>query len=77
MLGLRTLGWTSRRLTQIFLRSDQIFGGVNVILIGDFFQLLPVAKSLSTPIIDGIFLMMSLWTFLHTEHLLDQFFSLL
>ncbi|EAQ84302.1 hypothetical protein CHGG_10706 [Chaetomium globosum CBS 148.51] len=43
MLGLKTLGWIDRRLREIFPEKNNFsFGGLSVILIGDFFQLPPV-----------------------------------
>ena len=44
MLGLRELGWIDHRLRQIFPhRQDDFFGGMSLI-VGDFFQLPPVAE---------------------------------
>ena len=45
MLGLRQLGWIDHRLRQIFPhRQDDFFGGMSLIMVGDFFQLPPVAQ---------------------------------
>lgn len=45
MLGLRMLGWVDRRLREIFPEQrDEFFGGISIILIGDFFQLPPVRQ---------------------------------
>ena len=38
MLGLQTLGWIDSRLRQVFPdRQDEWFGGVSILLVGDFF----------------------------------------
>jgi hypothetical protein len=43
MLGLKTLAWIDQRLREVFPENrDEFFGGLGVILIGDFFQLPPV-----------------------------------
>lgn len=43
MLGLKTLAWIDQRLREVFPENrDEFFGGLSVILIGDFFQLPPV-----------------------------------
>ena len=39
MLGLRQLHWLYSRFRQIFSNSNQLFGGINVLLLGDFCQL--------------------------------------
>lgn len=50
MIGVVTLNLIDRRLRQIFEEPDLYFGGRNVVLIGDFFQLPPVMqKPLFTP----------------------------
>ncbi|KAJ5183745.1 hypothetical protein N7492_001361 [Penicillium capsulatum] len=45
MIGLRTLTWIDNRCRQIFPQhTEQLFGGLNIILAGDFFQLPPVLQ---------------------------------
>ncbi|KAF5128363.1 ATP-dependent DNA helicase pif1 [Metarhizium anisopliae] len=45
MLGLRQLSWIDDRLREAFPnRNDDFFGGLNILLVGDFFQLPPVLQ---------------------------------
>ncbi|XP_044714714.1 PIF1-like helicase domain-containing protein [Hirsutella rhossiliensis] len=45
MLGLRMLSWIDNRLREAFPhRNEEFFGGLNILLVGDFFQLPPVLQ---------------------------------
>jgi hypothetical protein len=45
MLGLRQLSWIDDRLREAFPhRNEEFFGGLNILLVGDFFQLPPVLQ---------------------------------
>ena len=45
MLSLKQFAWLDRRCRQIFPdRANDVFGGLNIILCGDFFQLPPVGS---------------------------------
>lgn len=45
MLGLTVLGWIDRSLREIFPgRRGRMFGGLSVLLTGDFFQLPPILQ---------------------------------
>ncbi|KID90368.1 ATP-dependent DNA helicase PIF1, partial [Metarhizium majus ARSEF 297] len=45
MLGLRQLSWIDNRLREAFPnRNEEFFGGLNILLVGDFFQLPPVLQ---------------------------------
>ncbi|KAF5128357.1 hypothetical protein E5D57_009296 [Metarhizium anisopliae] len=45
MLGLRQLSWIDDRLREAFpSRNEEFFGSLNVLLVGDFFQLPPVLQ---------------------------------
>ena len=46
MLGQRSFTWIDKRLRQATARYDKLFGGISVILIGDFGQLPPVGDKL-------------------------------
>ena len=42
MLGQRTLAWVDKRLRQATGKLNEPLGGISVMLLGDFAQLLPV-----------------------------------
>ena len=42
MISLKTMGFIDSRLRQIFPSSNEPFGGVSLILMGNFYQLPPV-----------------------------------
>lgn len=46
MLGLRQLSWIDDRLREALpSRNEEFFGGLNILLVGDFFQLPPVLQN--------------------------------
>jgi len=54
MLSLKQLGWLDRRCRQIFPNcANEVFGGLNIILCGDFFQLPPVGSKPLFSTLDG------------------------
>ena len=49
MLGQAMLGWIDRRCRQATGKTDEVFGGLSIILVGDHAQLPPVADKPIVP----------------------------